>query len=113
VNLKHGVRISGVQPEIVLAIMVVESIHDEMGIPFTITSILDGKHGKNSFHYSGKAFDIRTWVDDSGTQYDHEFKLEIARRIRNALGEEFDVVVEPTHIHIELDVREQQLTLPV
>lgn len=105
IELKSGVRLEGVKPETVLAIMVAQSVFVKAGHKFTVTSISDGKHRKGSFHYSGFAFDIRTWADNHGTQLPDRIKEFLAQKLRDALGEEFDVVVEATHIHVEMDVR--------
>ena len=66
----------------------------DLGETFMITSCVDGTHGHNSLHYSGLAFDLRTrdLATDPGL---------VVQRLREALGAEFDVVLEPTHIHVE------------
>lgn len=95
-KLKHGVTLNGIQPEIVASIPVIERVINHLVEP-TITSATDGEHSDNSLHYAGLALDIRTWyLSDDGKQ-------ELAERLRAALGAEFDVVVEPTHIHVEFD----------
>ena len=58
-----------------------------------VTSGFDGKHSATSLHYKGLAVDLRT----------RDFTDEWARYLRNALGSGWDVVVEPDHIHVELD----------
>ena len=60
-----------------------------------ITSGNDGKHMKNSKHYSNEAIDIRT-----NNMIDPD---TVALRIKGLLGKDFDVVLEQTHIHIEYD----------
>ena len=50
-----------------------------------VTSGKDGKHGANSLHYKGRAVDLRTRdVIDMWAHY-----------LRNALGKDWDVVIEP------------------
>ena len=61
----------------------------------TITGALDGKHKKNSLHYKGRAIDIRI--------KDMKRPIECYKRIKNKLGNEFDVILEKTHIHTEYD----------
>lgn len=103
-RLKKGVQINGVQPEIVLAMMVAKQIWEDNGYRYYCTSILDGKHSKKSLHYAGLAFDSRTWTNEwDGTQIPDEDKQRLAQLLREALGPDFDVVVERTHIHTELD----------
>lgn len=89
-RIKSGVKLAGVRPEIVIAMHVVDSV---MGGKLVITSVVDGVHGVNSLHYVGLAFDMRT--------RDTADVNKLAKDIRNALGSEYDVVVEKTHIHIE------------
>ena len=69
-----------------------------------VTSVLDGKHKDGSMHYLGKAFDIRTWTTPySGVQVTQGKKNLLCYDIQNMLGEDFDVIAEKTHIHIEYD----------
>ena len=98
-RLKYGVSVAGVRPEIVLAMQVAESVLRELGEELVVTSCLDGQHGRNSLHYVGLAFDLRTRdlkVDPS----------EVTARLREALGPQFDIVLEPTHIHVECQPEE-------
>jgi len=103
IHLKDGVKLSGIKAELALAIMVAETVFRKEGHKFTITSLTEGKHIPNSLHYVGLAFDVRTWADDYGTQLSAPIKEHLAQKLREALGEEFDVLVRPTHIHVELD----------
>lgn len=98
-RLKEGVLIKGIKAETVLGIMLVDSIYrDTIGKNnLVITSISDGQHMKNSKHYSGFAFDIRT-IDLTEDKKQHLF-----RELKFFLNYEFDVVLEKTHIHIEYD----------
>lgn len=62
-----------------------------------VTSIIDGVHSAKSFHYVGKAFDIRTWIyTPSQIKY-------LMNEIKLTLGDEYDVINENDHIHIEHD----------
>ena len=56
-----------------------------------VTSIRDGNHWGGSLHYDGNAFDIRP------------FQKVSAQEIKKRLGENYDVVQEKHHIHIEYD----------
>jgi UDP-N-acetylenolpyruvoylglucosamine reductase len=60
-----------------------------------LTSANDGQHGFGSLHYAGLAVDVRT---HHVTANDIE---PLADTIREALGPQFDVVLEDTHIHVE------------
>ena len=94
-RFKKGVRIKKVTPEIVVAMIVANQVYNEEGIDFTVTSVNDGKHMEGSKHYEGNAFDcrIRYLPKPQKTAY----------AIRNRLTEDYDVVLEETHIHIEYD----------
>ena len=94
--LKPGVKLNGIKPEICIAIMIANNVYLSNGYTFTLTSICDGKHGRASLHYPGLAFDCRTRDLPSESE-----KKNIADQIRNALGEEFDVILHSTHIHVE------------
>jgi hypothetical protein len=99
-QLKADVKVKGLQPEILLAIMVAKEVYADAGQTFTITSICDGKHSDASLHYKGQAVDIRT-RDLSGVT-----ALDIASRIKIRLGGDYDVVVEGDHIHVEFQPKE-------
>lgn len=97
-SLKPGVRVGGLAPEMVLAGVVVMMVFREWGYnSCTITSCRDGQHKEGSLHYVGKALDFRT-RDVVQSQLP-----TIVADIKEALGEEFDVVLEKDHIHLEFD----------
>jgi hypothetical protein len=97
VRLKTGVKMEGVQPEIVLALCVADAVLRSKGFDLVVTSIADGKHSANSLHYSGRAADVRSRDIPVGERHAVREALEFA------LGQEFDVVLEKDHYHIELD----------
>lgn len=98
ISLKEGVKLSHFSPQCVLAVMVAASIYEKLGADqFVITSGSDGKHRINSKHYEGDAFDCRIWTLPEGHR---EVAAEL---IRGALGDDFDVLFKPTHIHVEYD----------
>lgn len=63
-----------------------------------VTSARDGIHSSNSLHYQGRAIDLR--IRDIA---DASLKWRYRDRLAEALGEDFDVVMETDHIHVELD----------
>ena len=71
----------------------------------TITSGADGKHGINSYHYKGLAWDVRVWgFSQTGAE-------TVARRLQDELrgiNPAFDVVygdaAHKDHIHVEYDL---------
>ena len=97
---EQGASINGISVEILFAIMVVQSHFAQVGAKYCIiTSAKDGVHGKNSLHYTGDAVDFRTRTLDAATVE------AIAEAVREALGRHYDVVVEPTHLHVEFQPR--------
>jgi hypothetical protein len=100
VTLKPGVRITGIKPEALLALIVCDGVYKSLGYEMTVTSVCDGKHSRGSIHYVGMAFDLRT----------SNLKLEsipvIVKQIKEQLSGDFDAVLEKDHIHIEFQPKE-------
>ena len=98
-KIKQGVCITGIRPEMVVGLMVVNSIFTELGYELVITCGLDGKHSLTSLHYAGAAVDIRTrdmTTSDIG---------EAMRMISAALPNDFDIIYEGNHFHLEWQPR--------
>ena len=94
-KLKKGVKVLGIQPEMVLAIQVCESIYRKYNIEMVITSITDSKHSTFSRHYQGFAFDLRTRnIPSEPTQ------KKIYNEIKSSLTKDFNVLDEGNHFHI-------------
>ena len=99
--LKIGVDLRGLQPQMVLAYVIACTIWQERaGVPCVITSASDSVHGPNSLHYKGMALDLRT------NSLRSEQVGPIHTALVAALGPQFDVVLEPDHIHCEYDPKE-------
>lgn len=102
-QIKPGVRVHGLKPEILLALQIATEIYQKHGFDCVLTSAIDGKHSRGSRHYTGSAIDLRTrHLPDPGT---------IADEIKTALGADYDVVLEGMgtpnqHIHIEFDPKD-------
>ena len=95
-KLLQHVELDGVSPSIVLALLVAKSVYNEHGYEMTVTSLKDGTHSRTSLHYSGNAVDLRTiYIPLDKVS---EIHSEIAYRLPK---NQFDVILEPTHIHIE------------
>lgn len=97
IRLKHGVDLRGIQPEMLFALQVVHTVYEENNVVLVVTSALDGKHKPDSLHYSGYALDFRT------RHMPLEVRTLIAVHIAVALGKQYDVVLEDTHLHVEFD----------
>ena len=98
-KLKKGVKLLGIRPELLIAIQIAEGIYTEHGQELVITSVCDGKHSFTSLHYSGNAVDFRT------RYFDEQTILNVALALQTSLTKDFDVVIEPTHLHIEYQPR--------
>jgi len=103
-KLKPGVRLLGIRPELVVALLIADGLFREAGAECVITSCIDGKHSRGSKHYSGCAFDLRTHSlsNPSAT----------AMTLQVRLGSDFDVILEDAsgpnqHIHVEYDPKEE------
>ena len=70
----------------------------------TVTSGRDGIHKEDSKHYTGDAVDIRN--------RDMRLPVYTARKLGDELGNDFDVVYEKDHIHIEYDPKKNKPKQP-
>ena len=101
--LKNRVHINGAHfyPEMVKIINVLRATAPQtMDSAIWITSANDSQHMTNSLHYKNKAFDvrIRNIVGDQ-----HSTARSWAAKVSLALGEDYDVILEQDHLHVELD----------
>lgn len=94
--LRDGVPDEKPSPAMMRGRLTAARIHAEMwGEPLTITSTTDGKHMAGSKHY-----DVPHNAED--VRFPHKLRIYL-QRLRTELGEDFDVVLEKDHIHIEHD----------
>lgn len=96
----NDVSLVGMCPQILFAILVAQKVYELYETPLVITSLNDSTHSVTSFHYDGRAVDLRTRNLPVGLDPE-----ETAQRIRDALGIDFDVLFEGDHIHIEWQPR--------
>ena len=94
-KLKEGIKVNGIKTELLLGLIIADKIYGNYSHDLVVTEITGGKHGIGSLHYSGNAADLRTYYFTNT-----EVQL-VAKDLKDALGENYDVVVEKTHIHIE------------
>jgi hypothetical protein len=115
-KLKAGVTLAGLAPEMLIADAVVAAVYQELGAPeLVITSVGDGTHGPRSLHTMDpvriKAIDYRRWtlIRLGASDTDPRIVAEIddapeaQRLIAHRLRDQFDVVLEDTHLHVEFD----------
>ena len=98
-QLKAGVKLGKLQPQMALAAAIVHSVYQRNNAACTITSANDSKHMDGSLHYEGRALDFRTKNYVSN-------KLMLVAEIKKALGNGFDAILESAdmpneHIHVE------------
>jgi len=60
IRIKKGVKLAGLQPEMILAAVIADQVFTKYGVEYTvITEGTGGKHGFASLHYVGFAIDVR------------------------------------------------------
>ncbi len=94
-SIKTGVRVFGLRPEILLAVVVAEGIWREFGVDLVLTAGIDGAHVEGSFHYSGNAVDLRTNnlpTDQTGL---------VLGKLSDRLGADYFAQIESDHIHVQ------------
>ena len=96
-HLKPGVRIDNLHPEMVHAITILDRIYQLFGYTLVITSGNDGKHMDGSLHYANPLQAVDTRINFMS----HKEAELIARIAKELLGSDFDVVLEPNHLHVE------------
>jgi hypothetical protein len=93
---KSGVKFLGVHPQIFVAIYVADEVYKNVtNKEVTVTSCNDSLHSRTSLHYTGYAVDLR--INDVAEDLWETLRTEIAKR----LTDEYDVLLESNHIHIE------------
>ena len=108
VYVKNDADIRFVRDEVFLEIPRICAVflyHSPDAYRFVVTSGCDGKHGKDSLHYIHCAIDCRIWFIKNGKQVrlTKQTQTLIKKDLDKALGPDFDIVIEPSHIHIEWD----------
>jgi hypothetical protein len=80
------------RPELGLALSIAQAVYAIHGSEFVITSVVEGEHKRASLHYTGCAADLRRPAIGAET---------LVARLTAALGDDFDVIFESDHIHVE------------
>jgi len=105
-----SVRMNNIHPRLTWALLnkVDFIMREVLGYEPVITSANDGdEHKRGSAHYRGMAADLRTWVSEQNSvQISTRTRDILANRIREAVGQDFDVIAEKDHIHIEYDPKQ-------
>jgi len=98
-EVKEGVDPRSLDWHMFVALPVIDHIFTTHGFECTLTSTREGDHGEWSWHKCGMAADFRTHGLSLGEV------TVLAEDIRQGLGRPYQVVIEPTHIHVECDLR--------
>ena len=72
-----------------------------------VTSANDSEHMEGSLHFANKAFDIRIKNIIGGIEFPLAAKAW-AERMQVALGDDYDVVLEKDHIHVEFQPKVEE-----
>ncbi len=97
-QIKPGVSIKGLQPQMLVALTVFDDIWRANGHKLTITAGCDGQHMVGSLHYQGLALDFRT------NDLDPKVAAIMILQAKQDLGADFDVVTEADHVHVEWQI---------
>jgi hypothetical protein len=68
--------------------------------PVVISATYDGNHSAGSLHYANCAYDIWYPISQEWTEFYQSGFVELFKQYH---GQDFDIVFEPGHIHIEYD----------
>ncbi len=94
-----NVSLSDLVPQMVVGLMMANEVYNEYDVDMVWTSSNDSNHALTSLHYSGNAVDLRTRTLRA------EDKQRVRHKIKEKLNIDFDVVLEPDHIHLEYQPR--------
>ena len=101
ISIKPGALVTGVQPELILGLMIIQRVFDSYGYETVITEATGGQHMQGSLHYKGLAADLR-----SKHIVTPAIKSRILLESKLCLGDEFDMILEDPngpneHLHLE------------
>ncbi len=97
-SIKDGVSLLGVQPQMMLAAVVVAGIYDNLNnAECVITSGTEGNHMDHSHHLKGLALDFRIRNVRQG------WHVTLQQQVQKALGSEFQVSLSSINLHVEFD----------
>lgn len=100
IRLVNRARIFGLTPAMMFGVLVAERGFAKYGFDTEITCGSNGTHSKGSEHYVGNAIDFRIRHVPITAQ------ITVVQYIKDALGDDFDVILESDHLHIEYDPKE-------
>lgn len=99
--IKPGVDLRNLEPQMAVAYTIACAVYLTLAKSVcVITSAFDSVHGVNTLHQrDGKcrALDLRT------NTFHPELVAMLHQSLKEALGPQFDIVLEKDHLHIEFD----------
>jgi hypothetical protein len=106
---KPGVDLNNLKPQAAAAMTVAAGVFDFYRSHCMVTSVGDSKHGIDSLHYKGLAFDCRLASRYNSTLQGVD--AAVVAKLKESLTAQYDVVLEGedtpgasgAHIHIEYD----------
>ena len=101
-RFKNGVYLSGLQPESLFALDHATQVYAQYGKECVCTSARGDKHSNHSHHFKGLAVDLRT------RHLTEPEKIKISQELQSRLGADYQVVLERSHIHVEVDPKQHQ-----
>ena len=96
-KIKNGANIQGINIKVRPILIAADRIWQKYGQELVVTSGMDSTHSAGSLHYYGLALDLRTRYFDNNT------KKKVVEELREILGCDYDVILHPSHIHVEYD----------
>lgn len=99
---KDGVKLAGLEFIMREVLIEADKIWTEHGQELVVTSTTESVHSATSLHYYGLAVDFRT------KYFDDLVKQKVYKALLKKLGDKYIVVLEPTHIHVQLNLKVQQ-----
>ena len=96
-EVKENVKLKGLDLKMYPVLSKALTVWQKYGKNIVITSALEGKHCKNSRHYAGLALDLRS------RDIEKKYRVNIMQDLSNALGDDFLVLLEHDHFHVEFD----------
>jgi len=99
-RIKPGVDINGLKPEILIALMIAQSVYQDYGAELVLTCGVEADHSPKSLHYVGLAIDIGI------SSLSRSSAVKISSDLSAKLSDQFDIVLENDHIHIEFQPKE-------
>lgn len=95
---KGAAKVQGLRPEILLAIIIAKEVFEQHGYECVVTGVTEPGH-KSIVHPLGCGADFRS------RHLTPVAKNEVSQAIADKLSDEYDVVPESDHIHVEFDPR--------